>query len=485
MTEEEKKKLAEEAARNAAEIATRAAMQERERASGIRAACRAAQLDEVYTEKLITDGVSLVEARGLAMGELEKRTAVQLVKPRIEVGVTDGDKYNAQVRGWLLEKSGHMEEALKCRELAKAGKLSPQHAKLFADVDVDGGELRGMSLLDLGKDVLERQGQRTRGVAPPEMAKRMLLGQQFMYTERAAGFAPSSDFSVLYENVMHKMLLGAYLLAETTWQRICKTESVPDFRLSNRFRVGSFGTMDVVKENEEYKNKTMPDGLKTAISTQTYGNIIGLSRQSIINDDMGANADMAVRFGQGFKLTLEKAFYDMLALNAGMGPTMSDSNPFFHASRANINATGSALSVAGLDADRVVLKRQKDISNNQYLSLLPKVILVATELGNQARRLNTAPYDTDTAGKFQLPNLVLSLFKDVVDSPWLSGTRRYIFADPGIAPAFVMAFLQGSGEAPFLEQQLGWRTDGIEWKARLDAQVQAFDPKGAVTNAGT
>jgi hypothetical protein len=306
-----------------------------------------------------------------------------------------------------------------------------------------------------------------------------------MYTERAAGFAPSSDFSVLYENVMHKMLLGAYLLAETTWQRICKTESVPDFRLSNRFRVGSFGTMDVVKENEEYKNKTMPDGLKTAISTQTYGNIIGLSRQSIINDDMGANADMAVRFGQGFKLTLEKAFYDMLALNAGMGPTMSDSNPFFHASRANINATGSALSVAGLDADRVVLKRQKDISNNQYLSLLPKVILVATELGNQARRLNTAPYDTDTAGKFQLPNLVLSLFKDVVDSPWLSGTRRYIFADPGIAPAFVMAFLQGSGEAPFLEQQLGWRTDGIEWKARLDAQVQAFDPKGAVTNAGT
>lgn len=49
----------------------------------------------------------------------------------------------------------------------------------------------------------------------------------------------------------------------------------------------------------------------------------------------------------------------------------------------------------------------------------------------------------------------------------------------------VVAFLEGSGEAPYLEQQHGWRVDGTEWKARIDFKAQMFDPKGAVTNAGS
>jgi hypothetical protein len=72
----------------------------------------------------------------------------------------------------------------------------------------------------------------------------------------------------------------------------------------------------------------------------------------------------------------------------------------------------------------------------------------------------------------------------VADSPRISGTRRYLFADPAIAPAFVVAFLQGTGEAPFMEQQQGWSVDGIQWKVRLDARVNIFDVRGAVSNVG-
>ena len=58
-----------------------------------------------------------------------------------------------------------------------------------------------------------------------------------------------------------------------------------------------------------------------------------------------------------------------------------------------------------------------------------------------------------------------------------------MFADPGQVAAITVAFLNGQ-QAPFMDQQVGFRSDGIEWKLRLDFKVQAFDPKGAVTNAG-
>lgn len=466
-------------------VRSAAVLAERERIEGIHLACRKGGVSDEVAAKLISDGASVADARAAALDALAARTAMQPAEHSISVGDTDEDKTMRCAEAWLLEKAGFGRQLQALQAMAKRGDMLPMHARLFAEAPMDGGNFRGSSLLDMGRDLLERRGAKLRGMSQGEIARRMLTEvPQGIYSQRAGGFAPASDFSVLYENVMHKMLLGAYLLQETTWQKICKTESVPDFRLSNRFRVGSFGTMDRVGEGEEYKNKTLPDGLKTSIDVATYGNIIALSRQAIINDDMAANADLAARFGQGFRLTLEKAFYDLLNANSGLGPTMADSNPFFYASRANVNGTGSALTVAGIDSDRIILRTQKDISNNNYLALVPSVLLVPTVLGAQARRINSAQYDHDS-NKLMQPNIVQGLFAEVVESPWLTDqTRRYIFASPGIAPAFVMAFLQGTGEAPYLEQQLGWRVDGIEWKARLDAKCQVFDPKGAVTNAG-
>jgi hypothetical protein len=65
----------------------------------------------------------------------------------------------------------------------------------------------------------------------------------------------------------------------------------------------------------------------------------------------------------------------------------------------------------------------------------------------------------------------------------LSGTRRYLFADPSIAPVFEVAFLEGQ-TAPVLESRDGWRVDGTEMRVRLDYGVAAVDYRGAVTNAG-
>lgn len=443
-----------------------AARAEKERIREIRSAAKAAGLGDDFADKLVNDDTPLAEARKHILDELaRKQTAeqghIRSQSPRVEVGEGDRDKFLRGASDWILTKAG-MARALE------------QHTK----EKVVPGEYRGLTMLDLARECLERSGVSTRG-----MDKMTLVGTAF--THRSAITQSTSDFAVLLENVMHKVLLTAYATTPDTWTRFCATGSVSDFRAHNRYRQGTFGVLDTVGENGEFKNKAIPDGEKETITAVTKGNIINLSRQAIINDDMGAFNSLATRFGRAAKLSIEVDVYNLLKENAGLGPIMSDTYALFSTEHANINSTGSALSAAGLDADRVVLGSQTDPSGNEILDLSPAVLVVPKGLGGQARVINESQYDPDaTANKaINRPNVAARLFNDIVDTARLTGNRRYLFADPAIAPVIEVAFLDGQQE-PFLESKDGWRVDGTEWKVRLDYAVGAIDWRGAVTNAG-
>lgn len=465
-----------EAARSAEAIAAEAiaaegATKERERGMAIRKLIQRAGLEMAMADKMVADNVSVDKAREMVLEELATRSEKTPTRgeQRVEAGEDEQDKRRRGQQAWLIERSG-------MGDIIREAKKHPRLGERFAQVSLDGGEFRGMSLLEIARDYLERGGVRTNG-----MDRMTLAGRAF--THRTGSMQTTSDFAVLLETTMHKMLLGAYAVTPDTWSRFCRRDTVPDFRPSNRYRLGSFGSLDTLNEHGEFKRKVAPDGVGFEIETETKGNTVAITRKTIVNDDMGALADLAKAFGRAGGLTLEKEVYALLAENSGLGPTMGDSNPFFHATRANVNATGSALSVAGLDADRVVMGSQKDPSNNEYLSIRPAVLVVPLGLGGDARVINDAQYDTATS-KLNVPNKVRGLFRDIVDTPRLSSTRRYLFADPNDVATIVVAFLEGQDEAPVLESRAGWDVDGTEWKVRLDALAQVFDPKGAVTNAG-
>lgn len=328
---------------------------------------------------------------------------------------------------------------------------------------------RGHSLLDLARACLVRAGIRADGMSKMEIV--------------AAAFTQStSDFPILLENTMHKTLQQAYALQPDTWSRFCRTGSVSDFRAHPRYRVGSLGNLDTINELGEYQNKAIPDGEKSTITATTKGNIINVSRQMIVNDDLGAFTNLAAMLGRAAKRTVEADVYAQLALNSGMGPTMSDSKALFHTDHDNITADG-AMSVTIIDGGRSLMASQMDISGNDYLDLRPAVLLCPVASGGNARVINAAEYDPDTANKLQRPNMVRGLFRDVVDTPRLSGTRFYMFADPNEAPVFEVAFLDGVQE-PYLELQDGFDVDGGRYKVRLDYGVGAIDFRGATTSKG-
>lgn len=174
--------------------------------------------------------------------------------------------------------------------------------------------------------------------------------------------------------------------------------------------------------------------------------------------------------------------YSTLALNSGAGPNLLDGNPLFHSSRNNIT-TGAALSVEAIELDRVAMASQRDVGANDFLDLRPQVLLVPISLGGRAREINGAEYNDETSKNQRRPNVVRGLFSDIVDTPRMSGTRRYLFASPSEAPAMEVAFLDGN-DTPFLEMENGFTVDGARWKVRLDFGVAGIDGRGAITNVG-
>lgn len=338
-------------------------------------------------------------------------------------------------------------------------------------VRADGANpLRGRKLLAIAEACLVRAGVRVDG-----MDQRALV---------AAAFTQStSDFPLLLENTMHKTLLGAYALQPDTWTLFCARGSVSDFRAHKRYRVGSLSNLESKTELGEFKNKTIPDGERATVEAGTKGNIINISRETIINDDLGAFTGLAQSLGRAAKRTVEADVYATLALNAGLGPVLEDGKTLFHADHANVAATGAAPTVTSFEAARVQLAAQKDVSGNDFLDLTPAVWLGPNSLIGQAKVVNNSTYDPDANNKLQRANIAAGLVRDIVGTPRLTGNPWYFFADPATAPVIEVSFLDGN-DVPFLEMENGFTTDGARWKVRLDFGVAGVDFRGAVRNAG-
>jgi len=348
--------------------------------------------------------------------------------------------------------------------MVRAGVATPEQKK-----HINANPYRAMRLTEVARASLQRAGIRTDGMDQMGMV--------------AAAFTQStSDFPVLLENTMNKTLQAAYAVAADTWSRFCARGSVSDFRANNRYRVGSLANLGVVNELAEFPNMTIPDGEKSAITANTKGGIINLSRQAVVNDDLGAFVGLAAALGRAARRTIEADVYATLALNSGAGPTMLDGNPLFHSSRNNITVA-AALSVEAIELDRVAMASQRDVGGNDFLDLRPQVLLVPIALGARAREINGAEYNDESNKNQRRPNVVRGLFDDIVDTPRLTGTRRYLFADPSAAPALEVAFLDGN-DTPFLEMENGFTVDGARWKVRLDYGVAGIDGRGAIMNAG-
>lgn len=443
---------------------------ERERSRAIREVATKAGLGESWAQARIDEGLQVEEVRAAALDALasrQDREGPSLIPGGVTIAADERDKWMAGMESWLVVKSGQ-------------ARLIESHTGKRPDA----GEFRGMSLLDIARDSLHSEGVSTRGMSPMDIAA-AAIGRG---PRAQAGLGTRSDFPVLLENVLHKMLLAAYETAPDQWRSVAATGSVQDFRDHPRLRLGSLPRLDALLESGEFRQMHFPDAEKEAIRAGTFGNIIGLTRQAIVNDDVDGFARLVTMLGRAAARSIEIDLFNLLTLNGGLGPIMGDGKTLFHADHGNIAATAGVPGIATLEEARVTMALQTDPEGHDFLNLRPAVWVGPIGLGSAVRTAIGAEYDfeSETSGKgsqYRKPNVVRDLLNTVVDTPRLSGDRWYVFADPDIAPALEVAFLQGQ-ESPVIETQEGFDYDGIRWRVRHDYGVGATDWRGAVTNAG-
>ena len=434
---------------------------ERARVGGVRSLGTKHNMPADFIDELVNGDTTLAAARERILDKLAEAGDAQNVGHTSPIRVTQDarDKFVEGATNWLLVKAGvsHLVE--------KAAALAGKPVKL------DPGEFRGVRNSDLAREALNLSGIQA-NMRDPEIIVREAM------TARSAITQSTSDFPILFENAIHRTLQAAYATTPDTWTRFCGTGTVTDFRDHTRYLRGSFGALDTVNETGEFRNKPIPDLAKEKIKASTKGNIINLSRQAIVNDDMEIFSGLAVDLGRAAKLTIEIDVYALLNSN----PTMNDGVALFHTSHNNL-MTGAAPSVAAFDAMDAAIGAQKDISGNEFLELALSVLLVPRGLRGAAITINNSEYDPDAVNKLQKPNIVKGLFSDIVASQRLTGTAYFGFADPNVAPAIEVVFLNGVTE-PFTDSQEGWRVDGVEWKVRHDYGVGAVNWRAAQKNPG-
>ncbi len=427
--------------RSIAEASYAAVNAERARVSEITKLARKADMDEDTVRKFVDDGATVEGVRAAVLDALVSRD--QAHRPQMTAGRDSIDKENDQALHALLARAGERID----------GKV----------IDLQGNDFRSASLLDLAKRSLERVGVRTNGLDKMEIAARAIT-------------QTTSDFPILMGNVLNKSLLGAYALVPDTWRLFCKVGSASDFRPNYRYRGGAFGNLATVPENGEYTYGSIGDAERNPITVATKGKMIGLSRQAIINDDLGALVDMAQIVGRSSARTLESDVYTYLASN----PTLADTGALFN-STAVTTAGGHAniSSYVAPSVTSIALQGQLMASQTyagDYIDVRPTIFLGPIGLAADVQLLNDSQFDPADS-KFMKPNMVRGFFSKVIGSPRITGSVWYVFADPNIEPVLEVAFLNGQ-QSPYLEMRQGWNVDGVEWKVRLDYGVGAVGFRG-------
>lgn len=176
----------------------------------------------------------------------------------------------------------------------------------------------------------------------------------------AGGILTTSDFPNALATASNKVLLDQYEAAQSALKLASREVSAADFRPINSVRVSGSLTLAKVQESGEFTNAAIHDAGE-AFAVETYGKIITLSRQAIVNDDLGAFANSSRMMGTGAAQTEAKLFAALLTRNSGAGPTMSDNKTLFHADHGNVAASGAAPSITTLAAARTGMRRQKGI----------------------------------------------------------------------------------------------------------------------------
>lgn len=422
-------------------IETRTAEEaETQRRTEIRGLVRSAGLAPDVADQLIDQNADMTAAKAAVFDALEER---RRTAPVIRTHVAQNDDPAV-----IMQRQS---EALHVRMVG--GEPAPEVRQYL-----------GESLLDMARGSLSRAGVSTRGMTPDETFTR-------------AAEHTTSDFPNLVSNAMNKTALASYQAAASPLKTLGRQRSLSNFKTATSIRLGEMGRLEELTESGEITATSRAENGET-MKLATYARGLSVSRQLMIDDDLGMLGDMTAAFGEAAAQTEADILVGLITSN----PNLSDGTAVFDASRGNLASSGVALGEAGvqdeLDAARKAMRTTKGLDGKTLINVTPKYLLVGPDSESDAERLLSSIYPATTDDV----NVYASKLTLLVE-PRLEGPAWYIFADPSRLAAFQYGYLS-SAQGVQIQRSEAWTTLGMRFRAWLDFGAGWLESRAAYLNEG-
>ncbi|MDH0872146.1 hypothetical protein [Agrobacterium pusense] len=319
----------------------------------------------------IRSGTSLDSFRGLLLDHLvtSERAAPTDSRVRVHVGNDEADT----IRSARVEALAY-----------GLGAPVPQGGPSAA-----ARQYMGQGLVDIAADCVNFHG------------RRMLNARDIDNIFSRAAHS-TSDFPVIFEGAVNRTLEQRYALAQPTFKRFARKKNFRDFRPDTIVKTGDFPMLEKILENGKIKFGSFGEG-KEAVQAFSYAIALNISRQMLINDDLGAIAELLTSYGASVALFEEVTFY-----GGAYNGKLADGKTVFHADHKNLAAAGSAITVDSVGEGRKSMGRQTSLDGKPLLANPARIMLVGPNQLTDAEKLlaSITPATVSTvnifSGKFEL-----------------------------------------------------------------------------------
>ena len=416
---------------------------ERQRITDIQSAVRAAKLDEKFADDLIEKGVSIGTARKQILDKLAESDTT----PAVRTGV---QAHNITVTG------DEKENVRKAMGDALINRAIPGSVK----VEGKAQDYRFMSMLEMARHLLTLNGEKGNSYSPSEAIKRAIA---------------TTDYPTLLNSTIERSIRRTYEALPAEWKNIARQTTAKDFREKTGIAVDGKVTFEEIAQGGEYKHSLLLTDDSAKIKLKTYGRMIKITRQAIINDDLDVFGKLPELLARGAANFQADKVWGLILNNA----KTPDGVAIFHtATHGNLAGAGAVISETTLAAARTAMYKQKTPAG-EIMGISPKFLIVPIELLVTAEKLMSsilasAANDVNTmAGKFT-----------IMTNPRLTNAQNwYMAADPASNEGLVYAYLEGE-EGLFIDKEVNFNDDSVTTKARLDFDCAAWDYRAWYKNPG-
>ena len=288
----------------------------------------------------------------------------------------------------------------------------------------------------------------------------------------------------ILSNTANKFITEAFMAVESTWRPIAAIRPVSDFKqITNHSLTGDL-QYEQVGPAGEIKHGSLGEEVYTN-QAKTYGKMLAITRQDIINDDLGAFAQVPRRLGRGGALKINDVFWT----------AFMDNSTFFTSGRGNYDdGTDTALDAAGLKAAMTLWDAMTD-PDGKPLGSSPRYLLVPPGQWAPAMALmNSTTVNTGGSSTLaQVPNnnpwagmFTVLKSKYLANSSYTgySALAWYLLCDPNDIPVIEVCFLNGRDMPTVETADADFNTLGVQMRAYHDFGVAKQEYRGGAKFKG-